>query len=136
MTPEEFRASLALLGLTQQGFGRLAGISGRAVQLWAAGDRAIPGTVETLLGLLHERAVAPASLPPDSDRDEPCSEALDPHLDALAARAEAAGWHPAEVAAAVLGWATHRIADGAGQDAALEMLADAAEMVRMRGASS
>lgn len=76
----------------------------------------------------------PATLRPEVDRDGPCGEALDPALDALAAAAEAAGWHPAEVAVAILTWSTHRIADGAGKDAAQAALEAAAELLAMQGA--
>jgi len=75
----------------------------------------------------------PASLHPGMDRDGPCGEALDPVLGAVAVAAETAGWHPAEVAAAVLTWATHRIADGAGEEHAIAALRGAAELVRPRG---
>jgi len=73
----------------------------------------------------------PASLLPEADRDEPCGQALDPALDALAQAARTAGWHPAEIAAAVLGWATTSIMDGAGPEQALASLEDAAEMIRL-----
>lgn len=75
----------------------------------------------------------PPTLRPENDRDEPCAEALDPALDALAQAAERAGWLPAEVVAVVLGWAVHRAAEGAGLEAARELLDDAAEMLALSG---
>ena len=48
-----------------------------------------------------------------------------------AAGAEAAGWHPVEIVAAVMSWATHRAIDGAGADAARELLEGAAEIVAL-----
>lgn len=77
----------------------------------------------------------PATLRPEDDRDEPCGEALDPHLAALADRAVAAGWLPAEVAVTVLGWAVHTIADNTDEATALRVLEDAAEVVRLRQAA-
>lgn len=134
VTPEQFRSDLALLGLTQQGFGRVVGMSGRAVQMWAAGDREVPATVAWILDRLRADQIPPPIAPVETDRDAACGEALDPALDALAARAEAAGWHPAEIAAAVLSWTVHRIADHAGADEAVRTLEDAAEVVRLRAA--
>lgn len=107
-----------------------------------SGRRPVP---ETLLSDLRARLSAqpavevalsiarpPPGSTPEGDRDGPAGDAMDVALDTLAAAAEAAGWHPAEVAAATLGWATHRIADGAGETEALHALEDAAELVRMR----
>jgi hypothetical protein len=48
----ELRAALTELELTQADFARLLGVTSRAVALWAANERAIPGPVEGYLRLL------------------------------------------------------------------------------------
>lgn len=80
------------------------------------------------------RAVAPppAGLPSAVDRDGPCGEAIDPHLDRLLGQAVAAGWHPAEVTTAVLTWAVHTIADAAGTGPARQTLREAEELLDLR----
>lgn len=122
------------------------GVSYDSLRHMAAGRRPVPaGLAAEIRGLLAELAERPpirveatiarppVSLHSGMDRDGPCGEALDPALDAVAVAAETAGWHPAEVASAVLTWATHRIADGAGEDQAIQALEDAAQIVRLRG---
>ena len=52
MTSLELRAALVDLGLTQADFARLLGVTSRAVALWTANERAIPGPVEGYLRLL------------------------------------------------------------------------------------
>lgn len=118
------------------------GIAYDSLRHMTSGRRPVPpgvtAEVEEMLRAHPPRGVLEISPPPagisaEMDRDGPCGEALDPALDTLAALAERAGWHPAEIAVAVLGWATHRIADGAGEDAALAALDGAGELLRLRG---
>lgn len=52
MTSLELRATLRELELTQADFARLIGITSRAVALWTADERTIPGPVEGYLRLL------------------------------------------------------------------------------------
>ncbi len=59
MTSDEFRAALALLGLSQSAFARLlvelgdvAGDKERTVQRWATGQQDIPGPILALLKVL------------------------------------------------------------------------------------
>ena len=52
MTPSDFRAALADLGLTQTGFARLALVDSRTVRRWCDGTRAVPGPVVALLGMM------------------------------------------------------------------------------------
>jgi transcriptional regulator with XRE-family HTH domain len=52
MTSLELRAVLTELDLTQAEFARLLGVTSRAVALWAANERAVPGPVEGYLRLL------------------------------------------------------------------------------------
>lgn len=57
MTPEEFRAARAALGLSAEGLARLVMVqSGRTVRKWEAGDRDVPGPVAVLLQALIESA--------------------------------------------------------------------------------
>lgn len=58
MTSGDLRAILVELELTQAGLARLLGVTSRAVALWMADDRAIPGSAEAYVRLLH-------SLPPN-----------------------------------------------------------------------
>ena len=146
MTADDLAAlARALYGGGHGSIKRLAGdlgVSYDSLRQVMSGRRAMPsGWERDIQGLIAdhaERASAgpitppPLSLRPEDDRDGPCGEALDPHLDALARRAAAAGWHPAEVAAATLGWALHAISDAAGEDAARDMLRQAGEMLTLR----
>jgi DNA-binding transcriptional regulator YiaG len=53
MSPAEFAAIEAALGITDGALARALGCSGdRTVRRWRNGERAIPGTVATLMRLL------------------------------------------------------------------------------------
>ena len=52
MTPDQFRAALADLGLSQVGFARLALVDARTVRRWCDGTRAVPGPVVALLRMM------------------------------------------------------------------------------------
>jgi DNA-binding transcriptional regulator YiaG len=52
MTPSDFRATLADLGLSQAGFARMAMVDARTVRRWCDGTRAVPGPVVALLRIL------------------------------------------------------------------------------------
>ena len=56
MTPDQFRAALAGLKLSQAGFARLAMVDARTVRRWCDGTRAVPGPVVALLDIMvkHE----------------------------------------------------------------------------------
>jgi len=56
MTPDELRAALKTLGLTQEAFARTIKSSTRAVEHWLAGERKIPGPAVVAVDLLLERA--------------------------------------------------------------------------------
>jgi DNA-binding transcriptional regulator YiaG len=60
MTPLEFRAALADLGLTQPQFARLTGYSPRIVRWWAQVDRQVqlPPHVPAAVALLRNAYVA------------------------------------------------------------------------------
>lgn len=49
VTPDELRAVLDDLGLSQLEAARRLGVSGRTVQAWAGGTNAVPGPAEKLL---------------------------------------------------------------------------------------
>jgi DNA-binding transcriptional regulator YiaG len=55
MTPDQFRAVLADLGLSQAGFARFAMVDARTVRRWCDGTRAVPGPVVALLRLAGQR---------------------------------------------------------------------------------
>jgi DNA-binding transcriptional regulator YiaG len=60
MTPDQFRAALAELQLTQAGFARLAMVGARTVRRWCDGTRAVPGPVVALLQVMDkQRLTAP-----------------------------------------------------------------------------
>lgn len=136
--PDRVRDLVARLGTTQQGLARLLGVNPRTVRDWCADGLTGHGTAALVLDLLDQRIVTPppATLAVDMDRDGPAGEALDPHLDELAERAERAGWHPAEIVAAALSWSVQRALDGAGPAAARQLLDDAAEAVEMAARSA
>ena len=61
----------------------------------------------------------------NDDRDEEAFEALLPHLESIAQAAVHAGWHPAEVLAAMVNWALAHTSEGAGVQTTLDMLDEA-----------
>lgn len=59
MSPDEFRAVREKLELSAEAFAAALHVSsGRTVRRWEAGDRAIPGPVALLAGLLRDSAAA------------------------------------------------------------------------------
>ena len=52
MTPDQFRAALANLQLSNAGFARLAMVDARTVRRWCDGTRAVPGPVVVLLSVI------------------------------------------------------------------------------------
>ena len=61
-----------------------------------------------------------------------CGEALAPSLAALQAQAEAAGWHPREMAVAVMTWAVTQAVAIDGAEAASEALMLSLDVARMQ----
>ena len=55
MSADEFRAAIAALGISQQGFAKLVGASPRTGQKWGLGEARVPGSVAVLLRLLLAR---------------------------------------------------------------------------------
>ncbi len=56
MTPDQFRAALADLGLSHSGFARLAMVNARTVRRWCDGTRAVPGPVVALLEFMRNNS--------------------------------------------------------------------------------
>jgi DNA-binding transcriptional regulator YiaG len=56
MTPAEFRAARERLGLTQTALAAALEVTLRAVQMWEAGDRAIPGPARVALRLMSAQS--------------------------------------------------------------------------------
>jgi DNA-binding transcriptional regulator YiaG len=52
MTADAFRAALASLGHTQQGFAAYIGANERTVRRWACGEQDIPPWVSVMLDLM------------------------------------------------------------------------------------
>lgn len=52
MTPNQYRAAISKLGLSQQGAATLFGVSLRTSQNWALGDYPVPDVYAKLLRLL------------------------------------------------------------------------------------
>jgi DNA-binding transcriptional regulator YiaG len=52
MTPDEYRAALEALGLTQAGGARLLGVDERTSRRWACGEREIPPPAQRFLRYL------------------------------------------------------------------------------------
>jgi hypothetical protein len=67
----------------------------------------------------------PPHLPVEDDRDKEAFIALLPHFDSVAQVAIRAGWHPAEVAAAMVNWALAQTIESAGVATTLELLEEA-----------
>jgi len=52
MTPADFLQVKAAIGLSQTQFAKFAGVNARTIRRWEKGERAIPGPLIRLLGLL------------------------------------------------------------------------------------
>lgn len=105
-------------------------VSDRTIRHWVAGERAIPERVMAELRAML--AIAPPT-DVDEDRDDACREALQPALTELRDRAVAAGWHPAEVAVAILSLTVDEIRHHAGDDQARDVLVDVVEQLKAAG---
>ena len=143
MTPADLSSALAALFGDHKGAladaGRALDVNTDSLRHMIAGRRGVPdGLAAEVTRRLAMRQIAPppATLTADMDRDEPCSQALEPHLDDLLRRSVDAGWHPAEVLTATLGWAAHSVADMTDIDEARSTVAALDEMLVMRGHTS
>ena len=62
MTPDDFRATLARLDLSQVGAARLFGVDDRTARRWACDEAPIPAAVAILLALLDSGAISVAQV--------------------------------------------------------------------------
>lgn len=105
------RAVIGALGTSQTRLAPMLGVAGeKTVRDWCSAKMAPPRTALRVMRLLLEGLVDP---PPEDlilaqDRFGPCAAALGPHLDALAERADIAGWTEREIAAAMRAWLAAR----------------------------
>lgn len=107
------RGVIAALGTSQTRLAPTLGVAGeKTVRDWCSAKMTPPRTALRVMRLLLERMVDP---PPEEliltqDRFGPCAAALGPHLDALAERADVAGWTEREIAAVMRAWLAARAA--------------------------
>lgn len=59
MTGADFRATIALLGLSQLGAARLLGVDGRTVRRWISGERDVPEPAARFLRYMIRAGVTP-----------------------------------------------------------------------------
>ena len=135
-TPENLRAAIAALIGAHHGSvseaARRYGIRMPNLSDMLAGRRPVPAGLWAEIERdwrAVEIAPPPSTLRPEDDRDEPCGEALDPHLAQMAERAAGAGWTEPEIVTAVLGWVVHRSIEGAGPEATRDLLDQAIELI-------
>ena len=108
-------------------------VSDRSVRSWVSGKTPVPSGVMAELRAMLNIAPPEADLT-EEQRDDACRDAIEPLLTDIRDRAIAAGWHPAEVAAAVLDLAVSEIRSSAGDAAAIETLkAITADIKTQRG---
>lgn len=100
-----------------------------------AGKRPIPEWIGARIdGIIRLSVIdaPPSSLPSEGDRDNDCSQAIEPHLDHLMERARRVGWEPSEIIVSAVGWGIHMAIESAGPEAARQMLRDAMELVDLQ----
>ena|SRR5690606_3498473 len=117
---EKFRAGIGQLwGYgAQSRAARYFEVTDRTIRHWIAGTRSIPANVMAELHAMISIA------PPDgeTDRDAACQDALEPALSDLRDRAVGAGWHPAEVATAIMALAAAEILAHAGREGLADIM--------------
>lgn len=62
MTPKQFRAAIATLGLSQGAAAEFLGVSLRATHGWANDDAPVPEAVAKLLRVMVDKSIAPAEI--------------------------------------------------------------------------
>lgn len=102
-------------------------ISRETIRLWMRADE-VPEWAASMI-----RAMASIAPPPGSssaeDRDDACREAIEPEMTRIRDLAISVGWHPAEVATAVLALTIDEIRDNAGDATAETLLTAALESI-------
>ncbi len=91
-----WQASLAAMLIGKSG----NPISRESLRLWLRAD-AVPDWAAMQIRALTAIMPPPGSIAAE-DRDDACADALEPELTRLRDQAVSVGWHPAEVAAAIL----------------------------------
>jgi DNA-binding transcriptional regulator YiaG len=59
MSPDDYRATLAALNLSQMGAAKLLGVDERTSRRWAIGERPVPEPVSRFLRLLLAAKISP-----------------------------------------------------------------------------
>jgi hypothetical protein len=59
MTPKQYRAAIAAVGLSQRKAGPFLGVQERASRSWALGESPVPGAVAKLLRLMVRLKLKP-----------------------------------------------------------------------------
>ncbi|QFQ87296.1 hypothetical protein F8A10_07585 [Paracoccus kondratievae] len=103
-------------------------ISRETIRLWMRNDT-VPVWAADMIRAMASIAPPPGSSS-DENRDAACIEALEPELTRLRDLAVSVGWHPAEVAAAVLSLTLSEIRENAGDEAIAEILHGATSKTR------
>lgn len=130
------REELERLGALLWGYGWKSSLADalevnrKTVSRWIA-DGAVPEwAADRLRGMV--RIAPPPGTSADDDRDDACAEALDPELTRIVGMAESAGWHRAEIIVAIMALSLSDLRAHAGDQAALDFLAEAADAVRIQ----
>lgn len=107
-------------------------VSRKTISRWIADGTVPPWAADRLRGMV--RIAPPPGSTADQDRDDACAEALEPELTRIVGMAEAAGWQRAEIVVAIIALSLSDLRQNAGNAAALEFLAKAAEAIRSQPA--
>lgn len=103
-------------------------VNRKTVSRWIA-DGAVPEwAADRLRGMV--RIAPPPGTSADDDRDDACAEAIEPELTRIVGMAEVSGWHRAEIIVAIMALSLSDLRAHAGDQAALDFLAEATEAVR------
>lgn len=134
MSESMTRNELERLGALLWGYGWKSSLADalevnrKTVSRWIA-DGAVPEwAADRLRGMV--RIAPPPGTSADDDRDDACAEALEPEMTRIVSMAESAGWHRAEIIVAIMALSLSDLRSQAGDQAALDFLAEAAEAVR------
>lgn len=103
-------------------------VNRKTVGRWIADGVAPEWAADRLRGMV--RIAPPPGTSADDDRDDACAEAIEPELTRIVGMAESAGWHRAEIIVAIMALSLSDLRARAGDHAALDFLAEAAEAVR------
>ncbi|UOK73031.1 hypothetical protein [Ancylobacter polymorphus] len=105
----------------------------RTVQRWARDGIGKPSTANAARSFLIERARLRIEPPPpigEEERDDHAYDEMRPHIEALVRVGGAAGWHAAEVLAAILAVTVDLMSEGAGEEATARTLDDVLAALR------